>query len=87
MAMICGIPKTAFNNTDLKGLQAVFDEVCMTLESERGQINKETTEAIQRRLFLLACNGVNDARKLRERLLRSFTDTRRLRVSRVERAP
>ena len=40
-----------------------------------------TMEAIQRRLFLLACNGVSDTDKLRERLLRSFAGTRRSRVS------
>jgi hypothetical protein len=79
--MSCGTPKTVFNSSDLERLQAVFDEVCMALLSQSGQMNKGTKAAIRRRLFLLATNGMNDPNKLRDHLLTSATRTSRLRAS------
>ena len=59
-------------SSDLDQLQWVFDEVCTALESQRGPMKEGAKASLRRRLFLLACNGMDDPNKLREHLLASF---------------
>jgi hypothetical protein len=65
-------PKTVFHDADLAQLQWVCDEVCSTLERQRGRIEEETKACIRRRLFVLACNGMSDPETFRVHLLARF---------------
>jgi hypothetical protein len=65
--------KTVFSNDDLTELEWVFASVCEALEAVRGVHDEEEKARIGRRLFVLACNGMNDPRGLRDHLIRSFT--------------
>jgi len=65
-------PKTVFLDADLAQLQWVFDEVCSALEGQRGRVEEDMKTYIRRRLFVLACNGMNDPESLRDHLLASF---------------
>jgi len=78
--MGCGTPKTVFSSSDLDGLELVFDEVCAGVKDQRGHISERTKAAIRKRLFLLACNGLNDPVALRDRLVISFTRTKHSRL-------
>ena len=71
--MSWGTPNTSFTSSDLDQLQWVFDEVCTALESQRGPMKEGAKASLRRRLFLLACNGMDDPNKLRKHLLASFT--------------
>ena len=66
-------PKTVFSNSDLAQLEWVLQDVCASLEAQGGCIEDETKTYIRRRLFVLACNGMNDPLELRDHLVASFT--------------
>lgn len=65
-------PKTVFSNSDLAQLEWVLQDVCASLEAKRGRIGEETKTYIRRRLFVLACNGMDDPLELRDHLVASF---------------
>jgi hypothetical protein len=68
-----GPPKNVFYEPDLAELEWVFQSVCSTL----GFPDEHETAAIRRRLFMLACNGVNDPEILSTHLIESFTRSRK----------
>jgi len=76
-AMGCGTPNIAFSSSNLDGLDLVYDEVCEAIEHQRGQLRERTKSSIRKHLFLLACNGMNDPEALRNRLVTSFTRSRK----------
>ena len=58
-------PKTVFEERDLSELEGVLDCTFRAL----GSPDEETKAMLRHRLFLLACNGVYDTEKLRDRLI------------------
>jgi hypothetical protein len=68
-----GTPKTVFYDADLAELEWVFQSVCSALDLP----NNHETASVRRRLFLLACNGMNDPEMLRTQLIESFTRSRK----------
>jgi hypothetical protein len=58
-------PKTAFTESDLSELEWVLEGCFRAL----GSPDDETKAILRRRLFVLACNGVNDPDELRNRLV------------------
>lgn len=60
-------PKTVFTERDLTELEWVLDCTFSAL----GSPDEETKAFLRYRLFLLACNGVYDSEKLRDRLIAS----------------
>jgi hypothetical protein len=68
-----GPPKTVFYEPDLAELEWVFQSVCSALNFP----DENETAAIRRRLFLLACNGMNDPELLTRHLIESFTRSRK----------
>jgi hypothetical protein len=68
-----GPAKNVFYDVDLAELEWVFQSVCSALNFPDDQ---ETT-AIRRRLFLLACNGMNDPELLTRHLIESFTRSKK----------
>jgi hypothetical protein len=60
-------PKTAFTESDLSELEWVLEGCFRHL----GSPDDETKAILRRRLFVLACNGVNDPEQLRDRLIAS----------------
>jgi hypothetical protein len=69
--MSCGTPKTAFSEADLVVLDRVFVDVCAGLKGGT-EINERRKDAIRRRLFMLACNGMTDPDTLRDHIIVSF---------------
>jgi len=65
--MSCGQPKTSFVDSELAQLEWVLESVWATL----GEVDESTKARVRRKLFLLACNGVNDPDALRDRLVAS----------------
>jgi hypothetical protein len=60
-------PKTAFMESDLSELEWVLESVFEAL----GSTDEETKAILRRKLFLLACNGIDNAEKLRATLVAS----------------
>ena len=71
-------PKVAYSNDELTELEWVFASVCETLEVGQGKQNDEERACIRKRLFVLASNGMNDPRSLRDHLIRSFTRSKKV---------
>jgi hypothetical protein len=69
--MSCGPPKTSFSEADLVVLDRVFDDVCTALKGAR-VLSERRKNAIRRRLFMLACNGMSDPEALRDHIIVSF---------------
>jgi hypothetical protein len=67
-----GPAKNVFYDVDLAEL-AVFQSVCSALNFPDDQ----ETASIRRRLFLLACNGMNDPELLTRHLIESFSRSRK----------
>ena len=63
-----GPAKTVFYEPELAELEWVFQSVCSAL----GFPDEHETACIRRRLFLLACNGMNDPDMLSTHLIDSF---------------
>jgi len=68
-----GPPKTVFYDADLAELEWVFQSVCAALNLP----DDHKTASIRRRLFLLACNGMNDPDLLTRHLIENFTRSRK----------
>jgi hypothetical protein len=68
-----GPPKIVFYESDLAELEWVFQLVCSALDFP----DDHETASIRRRLFLLACNGMNDSEMLTRHLIESFTRSRK----------
>jgi hypothetical protein len=60
-------PKSAFTESDLSELEWVLEGSFRAL----GSPDDETKAILRRRLFVLACNGVNDPEQLRDLLVAS----------------
>ena len=60
-------PKTAFVESELAQLEWVLDSVFKTL----GSTDEDTKAILRRKLFLLACNGIENPEKLRDTLVAS----------------
>ena len=69
--MTCGAPKTTFTEADLVVLDQVFDDVCAALKRTT-ELSERRKNAIRRRLFMLACNGMTDPDALRDHVIVSF---------------
>ena len=63
-----GSTKTSFSESDLAELERVYESVCSTL----GTLDEANKASVRRRLFLLACNGMNDSEKFSARLVDSL---------------
>jgi hypothetical protein len=59
--------KTSFNEADLSELEWVLGAVLESLETT----DEDTKTILRSKLFLLACNGISDPEKLRDRLMAS----------------
>lgn len=63
-----GPSKTTFFENDLAELEWVYQSVCAAL----GTADEAEKTLVRRRLFLLACNGMNDPEMLIKHLVDSF---------------
>jgi hypothetical protein len=63
-----GSSKTSFSENDLAELEWVYLSVCSAL----GTLDDANKALVRRRLFLLACNGMNDPEMLSTHLIDSF---------------
>lgn len=70
-------PKIAFSDNDLNELEWVFASVCEALEAEQGRQDDDKKTCIRRRLFVLACNGMNEPDKLHDHLVKSFARSKK----------
>src|SRR5262245_5273998 len=66
-----GPPKPVLLDVDLAELEWVFQSVCSALDYP----GEQETVSIRRRLFLLACNGMNDPELIRTRLIENFAQS------------
>jgi hypothetical protein len=64
----CKPPKTVFTDGDLNELEWVFESVCIAMEGPN-LLSEDIKNAIRRRLFMLACNGMTDPNDLRDHLI------------------
>jgi hypothetical protein len=63
-----GSSKASFSENDLAELEWVYLSVCSAL----GTLDDADKALVRRRLFLLACNGMNDPDMLSTHLIDSF---------------
>jgi hypothetical protein len=68
-----GPAKNVFYDADLAELEWIFQSVCSELKLP----DELETVSIRRRLFMLACNGMNDPEMLRAHLIESFTRSKK----------
>jgi hypothetical protein len=68
-----GSPKNVFYEADLAELEWIFQSVCSALNFP----DEKKTASIRRRLFMLACNGMNDPELLTRNLIANFTHSRK----------
>ena len=60
--------KTSFSDNDLAELEWVYQSVCAAL----GTLDEADKALVRRRLFLLACNGIDDPETLSAHLVDSL---------------
>jgi hypothetical protein len=70
-------PKTSFVESELAQLEWVLESVWVAL----GKTDESVKATIRRKLFLLACNGINDPDILRDRLVASAAEIEKRRRS------
>jgi hypothetical protein len=68
MVSAMGSSKTSFSENDLAELEWVYQSVCSTL----GTLDEKDKALVRRRLFLLACNGMDEPEMLNAHLIDSF---------------
>ena len=68
-----GSSKASFSENDLAELEWVYLSVCSAL----GTLDDADKALVRRRLFLLACNGMNDSELLKRHLIERFTRSRK----------
>ena len=57
-------PKTVFSENDLGELEWALQAVCSALNAAKVSLDEAEKSSLRRRLFLMACNGMNDPEML-----------------------